>query len=222
MKFLFNAFPKSGSQTFAQTVRRAIREIRDGNHEEWPEYNDWVICQYDPVINLGNFGNDVVQISVVRNPSDAITINTERHFKGFLGKQINDIPLLDKDGDILAGKTTLTDFDKEFIDHQIDRYNSYINCLNKNIDNIICFTNEQTRKQTKTCVQNVLSFAGVDYESLPPTAFQTEIVDTIPYHPFSAVIREYVEASPNFAKNYKNVMDKIEIKQQQYPVKFNI
>lgn len=220
MKFLLNSFPKSGSQTFGHTIRRAIREIRDGNHEELAEYNDWVICQYDPVINLANFGPDVVQISVIRNPSDAITINTERHFKGFLGKQIKDIALVDKESDVLAGKTELTQFDKEFIDHQIQRYNSYLHCLNKNIDNIVCFTNEQTRKQTKVCIQNSLSFAKVDYEALPPGSFQTEIVDTIQYHPFSSVIRQYVESCDDFDSIYWEVMDKIRAKQSKYPVPF--
>lgn len=222
MKFLLNAYPKSGSQTFAQTIRRAIREIRNNNEKELPEFEDWVICQYDPVVNLANFKNNVVQISVIKNPSDAITINTERHFMGFLGKQINDIALIDKEADVLAGKTELTTFDKEFIDHQIERYNSYINCLYKNIDNIVCFTNEQTRENTSICIKNALSFAGVDYSILPPHAFQTKIVDTIPYHPFSFVIREYVESRDNFAQNYDYLMEKIQIKQSNYPIPFNI
>lgn len=220
MKFLLNAYPKSGSQTFAQTIRRAIREIRKDNHAELPEFEDWVICQYDPVVNLGFFGNDVVQISVIKNPSDAITINTERHFKGFFGKQINNIALLDKDGDILEGKKNLTDFDKEFIDHQIERYNSYINCLDKNIDNIFCFTNEQTREKTDICVKNALSLAGIDHASLPAHAFQTRIVDTVPYHPFAPIIREYVESHKDFGSNYEKVMDKIRLKQAKYPINF--
>lgn len=222
MKFLLNAYPKSGSQTFAQTIRRAIREIRDGNNKELPEFGDWVICQYDPVVHLGFFGKDVVHISVIKNPSDAITINTERHLKGFLGKQIYDVDLVDKNDDILSNKKELTDFDKEFIDHQIERYNSYINCLSKNIDNIICFTNEQTRENTDTCVKNALSFAGVNYDSLPPHAFQTKIVDTVPYHPFAPVIREYVESRDNFAQNYDSVMEQIKAKQAKYPISFNI
>lgn len=222
MKFLLNAYPKSGSQTFAQTIRRAIREIRDGNNKELPEFNDWVICQYDPVVHLGFFGKDVVYISVIKNPSDAITINTERHLKGFLGKQIYEVDLVDKNDDILANKKELTDFDKEFIDHQIERYNSYINCLSKNIDNIICFTNEQTRESTDICVKNALSFAGVNYASLPPYAFQTKIVDTVPYHPFAPVIREYVESRDNFAQNYDSVMEQIKAKQAKYPISFNI
>lgn len=220
MKFLLNSYPKSGSQTFAQTIRKAIRDIRIINNAELPELEDWVICQYDPVVNLGFFGNDVVQMSVIKNPSDAITINTERHFKGFFGKQINNVALVDKDSDILAGKQDLTDFDKEFIDHQIERYNSYINCLDKNIDNIFCFTNEQTRENTSLCVKNALVFAGVDYSVLPQQAFQTQIVDTVPYHPFSAVIREYVESHKDFGLNYKNVIDKIRSKQEKYPLKF--
>lgn len=220
MKFLLNAYPKSGSQTFAQTIRRAIREIRKNNYAELAEFEDWVICQYDPVVNLGFFGNDVVQISVIKNPSDAITINTERHFKGFFGKQINNVALMDKDNDILDGKKDLTDFDKEFIDHQIERYNSYINCLDKNIDNIFCFTNEQTREKTDICVKNVLLLAGIDYTSLSPNAFQTRIVDTVPYHPFAPIIREYVESHKDFGVNYDKVMDKIRIKQAKYPLSF--
>jgi hypothetical protein len=217
MKFLFNAFPKSGSQTYAQAVRRAIRSIRR-TPSELPELEDWIICQYDPVVHLGNFGDDIIKVCVLRNPIDAITINTERHFKGFLGKQINGVGLVDSNGNIIENKTDLTTQDREFIDHQIERYNSYINCMLLNIDNIVCFTNEQTRTETATCTKNLLHMAGVDYLSLPNNSIQESIIDNVPFHPFAAKIKEYVLENNSGASKYQEVMDIIHEKQSKYHI----
>jgi len=218
MKFLLNAYPKSGSQTYANVLRRAIRQIRKENHSELPEKEDWIICQYDPIVHLGNFGNDVIKISILRDPVDAITINTERHFKGFLGKQINGVGLVDVDGNVVDSKNTLTQQDKEFIDHQIERYNSYINCLLLNIDNIVCLTNDQIKKETLNCTKNILFMAGIDYLKLPANNLQESIVDNIKFHPFSAKIKEYVFEKNQGIENYLKAMDFVREKQEKYHI----
>lgn len=220
MKYLLNAYPKSGSQTFAKTLIKVVTSFRKGSLH-LPESDNWVICQYEPVVHLGNFGEDVYKISIIRNPSDAITINTERHFLGFLGKQIYGTSLMDKEKDVLTSKTELTPYDKDFIDHQIERYNSYTDCLLKNIKNTMCFTNEQTRTQTKQCLQNILELSGVDYSQIQKDIFTENIIDKIPYHPFSLKIREYLESRPRFARNYDYLMDEISKKQTMYPISLN-
>lgn len=222
MKILINSYPKSGSQSFAHVIKRAVRETRIPNETELPENGGWIVLIYDPVVNLAKFDNDVTQISIIRNPSDAITINTERHFRGFMGNRAfsDDIVAINQ-ANTLDTKESLTPGDMRFIDHQIERYNSYINCLEMNFDKILCFTHEQTRTQTEQCVKNALSYSGVDYSEFPPHAWQNNIVDTIGYHPFAVKIREYVESHPDFAKNYNSVLNQIMEKQQSYPVPLN-
>jgi hypothetical protein len=217
MKFLFNAYPKSGSKTFANVLRNVIQPIRIENDEERPELEDWVICQYEPVVNLATFSKDVIQVSVVRNPSDAITINVERMLNGFFGKQFYGIDASDKNKDILSNKTYLSHKDKSYIDHEINRYNSYIACLDENIDNIVCFTNEQIKNNTFQSTINLLAMASIDYAKLPSERFQKKIYDNIPFHPFSSIIRDYIENNPKFALGYNKVIEKIKIKQLEYP-----
>lgn len=221
MRFLFNSYPKSGNQTFANVIRYAIADIREYNKEERPEFKDWVICQYEPVVHLADFGKEITQVSVIRNPSDAITINVERMLRGFFGRQIYSVDTRDKEMDILDTKEYLTEYDKGYIDHEIDRYNSYIACLDKNIDKIICFTNEQTKYLTSDCTKNLLSLSSIDYTKIDNSMFINYPAKYIPYHNFSEKIKFYIENNKNFALGYNDIIEKIKDKQKQYPIQIN-
>lgn len=218
MKFLLNAYPKSGSKTYANILRRAIRGIRVPNEEELPELTDWVICQYEPVVHLAKFDNSIIHISIIRNPLDAITINVERMLSGFFGKQFYGIDTVDKNNNILSSKTSLSNKDKLYIDHEIERYNSYINCLLLNIDNIVLLTNEQIKNETATCTKNILSIAGIDYSTLPDNSLQESVVDNISFHPFSSNIKEYVMSNNPGMSNYLKVLDIMQKKQEKYHI----
>ena len=196
-------------------------EILRENSKPLVEKTGWVISLYEPVIHFADFGKDVLKISIVRNPLDVITINVERHFKGFLGRQIFGTDLQDINSNILDEKKSLTSFDKKFIDHQILRYNSFLDCLDKNINNTMCFKYEQIINDTSICLKNVLNFYSFDYSELEKSGRLTlNYTGTIGFHPFSEKIKEYLLDKPHFDQKYKHMIEKIYDKQSKYNYQF--
>lgn len=218
MKYLLNSYPKSGSKTFASLIRNSLNHLNITKDMHLAENDNWIICQYEPLIHLGYFGSDVTKISIVRSPSDAITINTERHLLGFLGNQIYGTDLIDSSKNVLSKKNTLSAYDKEFIDHQIERYNSYTACLLKNIDSVICFTNDQIKNNPNVCLKNVFFASNVNYLDFPSNAFPDKIKDKNKYHEISIQIREFAENRKNFGLGYFELMDLIKEKQSKYHI----
>lgn len=220
MKVLLNAYPRSGSTTFTQELRGGFRPLRKGNPHELAEFDEWIIYKHEPFIYMGNYGDDVTMVAIVRNPIDAISSNVERWFKGFTGNVIQGVQIVDKQQNIIDNLVDLGTVEKDFIDHQIEIYTSYLSCLEKNIENIKCFLYEQTRTQTDICIANVMIFSGIKPGEIDSRKLTKTIINTTDRHPIYFKVREYLESKNGLLDQYTRVYEHILNSQNNYPIPF--
>lgn len=218
MKILLNAYPRSGSTTFTSELRNAFRPFRTCNPHEMAEFDEWIIYKHEPFIYFGNYGNDVTLLAIIRNPIDAISSNTERWLKGFTGNVIQGVRIVDKKQNRIDNLESLGLIELDFIKHQIEVYTSYLHCLEKNINNIKCFTYEQTRNETDKCIQNIMIFSGIKKEQIDPDKLTKTINNKEGKHPIYFMVREYLEAQTGLLDHYNRVYKQVINSQLDYPV----
>lgn len=220
MKILINSFPRSGSNTFTGALRKSVWNIRNGNLHEREEYDEWIINKYEPLFYLVNYGSDVTLSAIVRNPVDAITSNAERWFKGFTGNVIDGVQIVDKaqnkSDEII--KLGLSEID--FIQNQIKRYGSYLNCIEKNFNNIKYLTYEQTREQTDIAIKNLLMLSDVDISKIPEESLAKNLINNEAKHPVYAIIKEYLQGIEGISDHYDQLLPRILDEQAKYPLMF--
>lgn len=221
MKILLNAYPRSGSTTFTDSLRKSVRDTRPGNYTELAEGNDWIIYKHEPFIHFGFYGDDVVQATILRDPIDAIASNVERWFKGFTGNVIQGVRIVNNGLNIIDSIDVLDDQKLGFINHQIEIYQSYLKCLEKNIDNVTCFTYSQTRNQTDICIKNLLILSGVDISKIREYNIDNTISNREDKHPIYYQVREVLMAQEGLYDVYIRVLEQAINKQKSLPIQFN-
>lgn len=221
MKILINSFPRSGSNTFTAALRKSVWNVRSGNLHEREEYDEWIINKYEPLFYLGNYGNDVTLCGIIRNPIDAITSNTERWFKGFTGNVIDGVQIIDKHQTKSEESIELKSFEKEFIRNQIQRYNSYLNCIEKNFDNIKYLTYEQTRNQTDLAIKNLLLLSGTDISGIHDDHIAKALINKEEKHPVYDTVKKYLSTLDGVSDHYDQIMLRILESQSKYPLEFH-
>jgi len=222
MKILLNAYPRSGGTTFTSELRNAFDPFRSGNPHELAEFEEWITNKHEPFIFLGQYGNDVTLVSIIRDPIDAISSNTESWLRGFTGNIIQGVKVVNKKQNRIEDMSDLGAIELNFIKHQIEIYNSYLACLEKNINNIKCFTYDQTRNETEKCIKNIMIFSGIKTEKIINNKFTKTIIHKRKKHPIYFKIREYLESLDGISDGYNGIMEKVSEAQCSYPVKFNI
>jgi hypothetical protein len=229
MKIFTNSYPRSGATTFSNAIRNSTYHLRPPFADELYNQNDWVNKNHNPVIFLGTYPEDVVPVTIVKDPLDAITSNSFRWSKGHTGNVVHGSIIIDKDQ--IRNDTFLDEGMKRLIDHQMDQYLSYIFCYMQNPDNVVAFTYDQTQKNAVDCIKNIAVFANIDPNDLQEDQIHFSISHpphptgekTVMYHK----IREYIQNSEKFVevtREYNRALDYIKAKQVNYPIKieFNI
>jgi hypothetical protein len=220
MKILINSFPRSGSNTFTGALRKSVWSIRNGNLHEREEYDEWIINKYEPLFYLGDYGSNVTLSAIVRNPIDAITSNTERWFKGFTGNVIDGVQIVNKKQQRSEEVIKLDSFEIDFIQGQIKRYGSYLNCIEKNFNNIRYLTYEQTREQTDIAIKNLLILSNVDISKIEEANIAKNLINNEKKHPVYAIIKEYLYGIRGISDHYDQLLLRILDEQAKYPLMF--
>ena len=134
MKILINAYPHAGVEQFYSLLASTIRANRTENMNELAEGSEWIIWKKEPVISLGNYGDDVTLCTIVREPAENIAINVCGWFTGKTGQIIYGSEVMKKEN--IKEELTLSEKDIKFINHQMMVYKSYMQCalLNKDIN----------------------------------------------------------------------------------------
>ena len=226
MKIFTNSYPRSGATTFSGAIRHSTLHLRPPFEDELYNQDDWVNKNHNPVIFLGTYPKDIVLVTIIKDPLDAITSNSFRWSKGHTGNIIHGAIVIDKDQ--IRNDTELDDGMARSLEHQMDQYLSYMYCYMQNPENVIAFTYGQIQTNAVDCIKNIAIFAGlnpeeIDQESIghvmshPPHPTGEK---TVMYHK----IREYIQNSEKFVevtKAYNEAIDYIRGKQESYPVKLD-
>jgi hypothetical protein len=157
MKILINAYPHAGVEQFYSLLASTIREDRTENMNELAEGSEWIIWKKEPVILLGNYGEDVTLCTVIMEPAENIAINVCGWFTGKTGQIIYGSEVIEKEN--IKEELELFEKDIKFINHQMMVYKSYMKCalLNKNIK---VFSTDQMKNDPIETINKILDVSG--------------------------------------------------------------
>jgi len=161
MKILINAYPHAGVEQFYSLLASTIREDRTENMNELAEGSEWIIWKKEPVISLGNYGEDVTLCTVIMEPAENIAINVCGWFTGKTGQIIYGSEVMEKEN--IKEDLTLSEKDIKFINHQMMVYKSYMMCatLNKNLN---IFSTNQMRNNPVATIGKILDISGSEHK----------------------------------------------------------
>ena len=157
MKILINAYPHAGVEQFYSLISSAIREDRTENKNELAEGSEWIIWKKEPVISIGNYGDDVTLCTIVREPAENIAVNVCGWFTGKTGQIIYGSEVMQKDN--VKQELSLTEKDIKFIKHQMMVFKSYMLCAQLNKD-IKVFSTDQIKSDPAAAVNLALDISG--------------------------------------------------------------
>lgn len=161
MKILLNSYPLSGHIPLTQSIIRLTGAITKDNPEQMAEGSNWVIWKQEPIIFLGNYNDDILLCSVLRNPLEVISLNVDRWFSGISEKMVYNIPAGD-DSNKNQGDT-LSNRDIEFINHQVRMYKSYANSLDMSKKDIYITSYDKYISNGSAVIIDILNKAKVDF-----------------------------------------------------------
>jgi hypothetical protein len=157
VKILINAYPHAGVEQFYSLLASTIRADRTENMNELAEGSEWIIWKKEPVISLGNYGEDVTLCTIIREPAENIAINVCGWFTGKTGQIIYGSEVMKKEN--IKEELVLSEKDIKFINHQMMVYKSYMRCalLNKDIN---VFSTDQMKSDPVKTVNKMLDLSG--------------------------------------------------------------
>lgn len=157
MKILINAYPHAGVEQFYSLLASTIRSDRTENMNELAEGSEWIIWKKEPVISLGNYGEDVTLCTIIREPAENIAINVCGWFTGKTGQIIYGSEVMKKEN--IKEELVLSEKDIKFINHQMMVYKSYMVCatLNKNLK---VFSTDQMKSNPVQTINSMLDISG--------------------------------------------------------------
>ena len=164
MKIIMNGFPRSGTTNFTDALRSAIRSKRSGNEKERVTGNEWITNKNDALYFIPKYPDDITICYILREPELAIASNVERWLKGFTGKVVSGMVIVDHQQKKDVGQ--LTDDIIKFIDDQIEIFKTYLVAFIENQNSIEIIHYNQTRLDPINSVKNILSVSGVELDQL--------------------------------------------------------
>lgn len=225
MKIVINGFPRSGTTNFTDALRSAARPIRTGNHHERVIGSEWITNKNDALFFLPKYSDDITVCYILRDPELAIASNVERWLKGFTGKVVSGMVIVDHQQKKDVGE--LTEEIKMFVDDQIDIFKTYLISFmeNKNALEIIHY--DQTRFDAENSIKNILSVSGVDISKI--SDLQNAISLLKPTNPQRTSsyfnILAYLKESSQFKELKEIYLECLNImndKQKAYPFKLSM
>lgn len=156
-KIIINAFPRSGSAWLQFLIHS--HKIDTFKSAQWSgniKANSFVIRMHSPVTLLGQF-DGISQISILRDPVDAIASVITKALAGFGTKVVGGIPLP-------AEHETL--HPTQLILEHLDVYENYMYAIEKNIDSLKVFTFEQITTDIEFVIKEILN-ENADNKQIP-------------------------------------------------------
>jgi len=220
MKIIINGFPRSGTTNFTDALRSSIRPYRLGNHRERVTGEEWITNKNDALFFLPKYSDDITICYILREPELAISSNVERWLKGFTGKIVSGMVIVDHHQK--KNVETLTDEIKNFIDDQIEIFDTYLLAFKNNHNNLEIIHYNQTRNNSINSIKNILSIAGVNINKI--NDFQNSINFLQPTNPIRTDayrnVLKYLKQNENFKKTqelYSECLNIMFEKQTKYP-----
>lgn len=164
MKIVINGFPRSGTTNFTDALRSAARPLRVGNHHERVIGKEWITNKNDALFFLPKYPQDVTVCYILRDPELAIASNVERWLKGFTGKMVSGMVIVDHHQKKDVGQ--LTDDIIRFIDDQVEIFKTYLISFMQNQDALEIIHYDQTRMDSANAIKNILSVSGAEVDRL--------------------------------------------------------
>ena len=155
MKIVINGFPRSGTTNFTDALRSAARPIRLENEKERVTGKEWITNKNDSLYFLPKYPEDVTICYILREPELAISSNVERWLKGFTGKIVSGMVIVDHQQKKDVGE--LTKDITNFIDDQIEVFKTYLVSFIENKDALEIIHYNQTRLNSVNAIKNILS-----------------------------------------------------------------
>ena len=207
MKLLLNAYPHAGVEQLYLMVASSIRDNRTSNFHEMAEGDEWTIFKKEPIILLGDYGNDVSLFTIVRNPLENIAMNIDAWFSGLTGQLIYGNEVLDTNN--IKKSSGLTEKEYKFLTHQIEVYKSYMVCTQRNSKvNIIKY--EDLINKREESVKKILDMSGfnskfMNYDALSQAPIEFDVPRT-----------EYFEEIKTHIENHKDYPEVLNLYKEVY------
>jgi hypothetical protein len=159
MKLLFNSYPHSGHINISQTLLRMLTRINLNNIEQLTEYQNWSTWKQDPMIFQGLY-DGVSMFSVIREPLEVISLNSDRWFSGQTEKMVKGNVVFDLSK--VNNSNVLSKSDIELINHQVRMYRSYVNCFEQRKQPILIIPYNEYLNNKYETLNSIIEFANID------------------------------------------------------------
>jgi hypothetical protein len=199
MKILINSYPNSGAWTLADMCIRITKDSQTNNYHHMPEGSDWIIWKHEAIMLIADFGNDVTQYFILRDPIESIAHNVDRWFSGHVGRVIEGKSIV-KESQIKTNNE-LSIREKEFIDNQIMIYMSYLNCLDLNNKNVLLLYSEMEEKPLDIAMR-ILKNSGVSNEKMKYSNIHNKLEEHIKTQAYQSVV-DYIYSHKDIKSVYK-------------------
>jgi hypothetical protein len=220
VKIVINGFPRSGTTNFTDALRSAARPIRLENERERVTGKEWITNKNDALFFIPKYSEDITICYILRDPELAIASNVERWLKGFTGKMVSGMVIVDhqqkKDVD------QLTDEIIQFIDDQVEIFKTYLVSFIENQNSLEIIHYDQTRFDSINAIKNILSISGVSLDKISDLANAVSLLrPTSPERTSSYFnILSYLKENNEFKevqKIYLECLNVMNNKQKAYP-----
>jgi hypothetical protein len=220
MKIVINGFPRSGTTNFTDALRSAARPTRLENPHERVTGKEWITNKNDALFFIPKYSEDITICYILRDPELAIASNVERWLKGFTGKMVSGMVIVDhqqkKDVD------QLTDEIIQFIDDQVEIFKTYLVSFIENQNSLEIIHYDQTRFDSINAIKNILSISGVSLDKISDLANAVSLLrPTSPERTSSYFnILSYLKENNEFKevqKIYLECLNVMNNKQKAYP-----
>jgi hypothetical protein len=212
MKILISAYPHTGVEQFSSIIIDSTKSYRKNNPTEMPEGGEWVIAKKDSMLLLGNYGYDVTQYTILRNPLEAVALNVDIWFSGVTDQLINGNNVINRDN--IKTNKELSESDKNFITHQLEVYRSYMLCaqINKKVK---YFKYEDIFQNPVQCVRRVLDISAPRLSGINIMIDPTKLHNDDNNHSeFYEIIKDHILNHPDYEytqKLYETFASKTEV-----------
>jgi hypothetical protein len=220
VKIVINGFPRSGTTNFTDALRSAARPIRLENPHERVTGKEWITNKNDALFFIPKYLEDITVCYILRDPELAIASNVERWLKGFTGKMVSGMVIVDHQQKKDVGQ--LTDEIIQFIDDQVEIFKTYLVAFMENQNSLEIIHYDQTRLDSINAIKNILSISGVNLDKISDLANAVSLLrPTNPERTSSYFnILSYLKENNEFKevqKIYLECLNVMNNKQKAYP-----
>jgi hypothetical protein len=161
-KIVINSNPRTGISRLLEFVRIAYNRTNKKDYGEYSNRKDFVIWTHVPVMLLSNF-DDILQITIVRNPDDVIASICNKLDSG-VGLDVHDNQIAYHNPNLNLFKDR-----SEYISHTVNsaslEYLSYLENIKNNFDNLLVFSFEQITQDIDLVINKIAQYFNEEYKS---------------------------------------------------------